>query len=266
MGLFCYAGHGVQSGEHNYLIPLDAPIEEEADLDFEAVPARWVLGRMEAAGNALNVVILDACRNNPFKSRFRSGLRGLTRMEAPTGSLIAYSAGPGEAAVDGDGRNSPYTLALVEALEVPGLKVEEVFTRVRNTVLDRIGNRQTPWEESSLRGDFYFREGASVASAPVPDPQPRPSLDERAKAAFEGAKYVHTIAAYQLVVDQFPGHFYAGLAQAQIDKMRGGETRPARRPDPATVEARLARGPEEIRLIQLGFKSEGHDPQGGFLF
>ena len=236
VGLFFYAGHGVQSGEHNYLVPLDAPIEEEADLEFEAVPARWVLSRMEAAGNALNVVILDACRNNPFKSGFRSGLRGLTRMPAPTGSLIAYSAGPGQAAEDGDGRNSPYTLALAEALEVPGLKVEEVFKRVRNTVLKRVGVQQTPWEESSLRGDFYFRAGASVASAAVPDRQSGQSFDEKAKSAFEAAERVHTIAAYQLVVERFPGHFYAALAQAQIDKMRDGGSRPSAPADAAAVE------------------------------
>ena len=282
VGLFFYAGHGVQSGEHNYLVPLDAPIEEEADLEFEAVPARWVLSRMEMAGNALNMVILDACRNNPFKSGFRSGLRGLTRMPAPTGSLIAYSAGPGQAAKDGDGRNSPYTLALAEALEVPGLKVEEVFKRVRNTVLKRVGAGQTPWEESSLMGDFYFRDGASVASATVPDRQSGPSLDERAKEAFEGAKYVHTISAYRLVVEQFPGHFYAALAQAQIDKMTGGGSGPA---DPATAETvasapdagdQLAEGPagsapedveaslgldrEARRMIQQGLASLGFAP------
>ena len=199
------------------------------------MPARWVLSRMEAAGNALNVVILDACRNNPFRSGFRSGLRGLTRMPAPTGSLIAYSAGPGQAAEDGDGRNSPYTLALAEALEAPGLKVEEVFKRVRNTVRKR-GVQQTPWEESSLMGDFYFRAGASAAASAASDRQSESSLEGRAKAAFEGAKFVHTIAAYRLVVEQFPGHFYAALAQAQIDKMTGGGPRPS---DPAAPGRRF---------------------------
>ena len=275
VGLFFYAGHGVQSGEHNYLVPLDAPIEEEADLEFEAVPARWVLSRMEAAGNALNVVILDACRNNPFKGGFRSGLRGLTRMPAPTGSLIAYSAGPGQAAEDGDGRNSPYTLALAEALEVPGLKVEEVFKRVRNTVLKQVGLGQTPWEESSLRGDFYFRESASTASAhAVPDQQSEPSLDERAKEAFEAAERVHTIAAYRLVVNRFPGHFYAALAQAQIDKMKDGASPPvvpagsvaadtgvsAPDPNPREEESSLGLDRKARRTIQQGLASLGFEP------
>ena len=257
VGLFYFAGHGVQSGEHNYLIPLGAPIEEEADLEFEAVPARWVLGRMEAAGNALNLVILDACRNNPYKSSFRTGSRGLSRMEAPTGSLIAYSAGPGSVAVDGKGRNSPYALALVDAIEVSGLKVEEVFKKVRNSVLEETGEIQTPWEESSLRGDFYFRGGASAASAPEPDTQPRPSLDERAKAAYEAAERIDTIDAYLVVVRQFPGHVYALLAQKHVDKLRGAE---AAGGDPAALEAGLSLSVDEIRLIQMGLKSEGHDP------
>ena len=257
VGLFYFAGHGVQSGEHNYLVPLGAPIEEEADLEFEAVPARWVLGRMEAARNALNVVILDACRNNPYKSSFRTGSRGLSRIDAPTGSLIAYSAGPGSVAVDGKGRNSPYTLALVDALEVSGLKVEEVFKRVRNSVLKETAERQTPWEESSLRGDFYFRGGPSAASVPVLDTQPRPSLDERAKVAYEAAERIHTIAAFALVVEQFSGHLYGKMAQVQIDEMReAGAPRAA----PATVEARLALSADEIRLIQMGLKSAGQDP------
>ena len=257
VGLFYFAGHGVQSGEHNYLIPLGAPIEEEADLEFEAVPARWVLGRMEAAGNALNLVILDACRNNPYKSSFRTGSRGLSRMEAPTGSLIAYSAGPGSVAVDGKGRNSPYALALVDAIEVSGLKAEEVFKRVRNSVLKETGEIQTPWEESSLRGDFYFRGGASAESAPEPGTQPRPSLDERAKAAYEAAERIGTIDAYLVVVRQFSGHVYALLAQEHIDKLRGAEQTWT---DSDTVEAWLSLSVDEIRLIQMGLKSEGHDP------
>ena len=257
VGLFYFAGHGVQSEGHNYLIPLGAPIEEEADLEFEAVPARWVLGRMEAAGNALNLVILDACRNNPYKSSFRTGSRGLSRMEAPTGSLIAYSAGPGSVAVDGTGQNSPYALALKDAIEVSGLKVEEVFKRVRNSVLKETGEIQTPWEESSLRGDFYFRGGASAESVPVPDTQPRPSLDVRAKSAYEAAERIGTIDAYLVVVRQFPGHVYALLAQEHVDKLRGAE--PAG-DYPATVEARLSLSADEVRLIQMGLKSVGHDP------
>ena len=159
VGLFYYAGHGVESGGSNYLIPLGAEVESEMDLASDAVPAQWVLSRMEAAGNRLNMVILDACRNNPYTGRVRGGARGLARMDAPSGSFIAYSAAPGKTATDGDGENSPYALALAAALNEPGLTVENVFKRVRVRVeeeTERTGRKQTPWESSSLKGDFYF--------------------------------------------------------------------------------------------------------------
>ena len=161
VGLFYYAGHGVEADGDNYLIPLGAEVESATDLASDAVPAQWVLSRMEEAGNRLNIVILDACRNNPYEGRVRSGGRGrgLARIDAPSGSYIAYSAAPGQVAADGEGENSPYTLALAAALVEPGLKVEDVFKRVRVRVEDETGRRgrmQTPWESSSLRGDFYF--------------------------------------------------------------------------------------------------------------
>ena len=123
---------------------------------IEAISTADVLSQMDTAGNALNLVILDACRNNPFKGRLRSASRGLARIHAASGSLVAFAAAPGQAAEDGDGENSPYTKALVEAMHVPGLAVEQVFKRVRISVEEQTGRQQTPWEESSLRGDFYF--------------------------------------------------------------------------------------------------------------
>ena len=165
VGLFYFAGHGVQARGRNYLIPIGADIQTEDDLQLEAITAATVLARMETAGNALNLVILDACRNNPFKGRFRSVSRGLTRIRATRGSLIAYSAGPGEVAADGGGAHSPYTSALVEAMQVPGLAVEQMFKRVRIAVEKQTGGAQTPWEESSLRGEFYFVPGTGAPPA-----------------------------------------------------------------------------------------------------
>ena len=155
VGLFYYAGHGVEWGGRNYLIPLGAQIDSAMEFQGDAVPAQWVVSWMEAAGNRLNLLILDACRNNPYGDT-RGSDRGLARMDAPSGSLIAYSAGPGKAANDGEGANSPYTSALAEVLIEPGLKVEDVFKRVRVRVEIKTGGEQTPWENSSLKGDFYF--------------------------------------------------------------------------------------------------------------
>ncbi len=171
-GLFYYSGHGVQSRGVNYLIPLDAPITEESHLAIKAVPAWWVLDQMDDAQNRLNLVVLDACRNNPFKAgrdKNPIGRGGLQVVDAPTGTLIAYAAAPGRVAFDGRGVNSiysPFTQALVEAMELPGLQVEDVLKRVRKTVRTRTENRQQPWWASSLEGRFTFRGQSSDG---VPD-------------------------------------------------------------------------------------------------
>ncbi len=156
VGLFYYAGHGVQANGRNYLIPLGAEIQRESDLDIEALRANAVLSTMDYARNRLNFVIMDACRNNPYARSFRSASRGLARMEAPRGTLVAYATGPGDVAADGKGDNSPYTEALVKAMQEPGVPVEQMFKQVRLLVEKATGSKQTPWEESSLTGDFYF--------------------------------------------------------------------------------------------------------------
>jgi len=127
VGLFFYAGHGLQVDGQNYLVPPAAMIEKESHVAIEAVSAGWVLGEMEFAGNAMNFVILDACRNNPLSRSFRSGTRGLARMDAPRGSIVAYSTGPGEVARDGDGFNSPYSTALAREMKASGVSVERMF-------------------------------------------------------------------------------------------------------------------------------------------
>ena len=167
VGLFYYAGHGVEAKGRNYLIPLGAEIGSELEFQSSAVRAQYVLDWMEHAGNRLNMLILDACRDNPYGGK-RGGKRGLERMDAPSGSLIAYAAGPGKTATDGDGENSPYTLALAQTLVEPGLKVEEVFKRVRIRVEEQTGEDQTPWENTSLKGDFYFVPPREVDEDPGP--------------------------------------------------------------------------------------------------
>ncbi len=156
VALFYYAGHGVQAGGRNFLVPVDAVIRRETDLDIEGVPADWVVEQLEFAKSALNLIILDACRNNPFSHGFRSLQSGLARMNAPTGTLIAYSTAPGDVAADGDGANSPYSKALARAILVPGAPVEQAFKEVRVAVRSATKGAQTPWEASSLTGDFYF--------------------------------------------------------------------------------------------------------------
>ena len=161
VGLFYFAGHGVQVEGRNYLIPVDARIESESDVKYEAVDAGRILGKMEDAENRLNIVILDACRNNPYARAFRSDQSGLARMDAPTGSLVAYSTAPGEVAADGPDRNGIFTKHLIQHMMTPNLSIEHVLKRVRIDVARQTNGRQIPWESSSLMGDFYFNSSPS---------------------------------------------------------------------------------------------------------
>jgi hypothetical protein len=164
VGLFYFAGHGMQVEGRNYLIPVNARIESESDIKYEAVDAGFVLGKMEDANNPLNIVILDACRNNPFSRNFRNPESGLARMDAPTGSLIAYSTAPGSVAADGTERNGIFTKHLIRHLQKPNLTVEQVLKRVRIDVAGETKQRQIPWESSSLMGDFYFKTEKIVST------------------------------------------------------------------------------------------------------
>lgn len=155
-GLFYYAGHGVQSFGNNYLLPVDVALADAADLDLMAVEAQSVLRQMASARNRTNLVILDACRNNPFENVPDLDESGLAEMKAPTGTFLAYATSPGGVALDGDGDNSPFTQALATQIQVPGQPVEQVFKDVRRAVLEQSRGQQTPWDTSSLVSDFVF--------------------------------------------------------------------------------------------------------------
>ncbi len=155
-GLFYFAGHGIQVKGFNYLIPVRAQIYSEEEVEYEGVDVGFVLAQMESAQNQMNIVILDACRNNPYARSYRSTTSGLASINAPTGSLIAYATAPGSTAMDGIGKNGLYTSVLLKQITQKGLKIEEVFKKVRAEVLAGSGGKQVPWESSSLIGDFYF--------------------------------------------------------------------------------------------------------------
>jgi uncharacterized caspase-like protein len=187
VGLFYFAGHAAQVDWRNFMVPvaaqLDAsgkPAELVGQVQQEAVDLADVLKLMGDAGKRLNIVVLDACRDNPFTTKAievsRSLSRstgsapftvgsGLAQTSAPSHTFLAYSTAPGQVASDGDGGNSPYSGALIEALSVPGLKLEDVFKRVRNAVATATAQAQIPWDNSSVFDDFYFRIPASVEAA-----------------------------------------------------------------------------------------------------
>lgn len=156
VGLFYFAGHGIQLKGRNYLIPLQTDVSAADEVEDESIDAGLVLRKMESAGNQVNIVILDACRNNPFARSFRSLEQGLAKMDGPIGSFIAYATAPGSVAADGSGRNGLYTQYLLQALNQPGLSIEQTFKAVRKNVSAETDGKQIPWESSSLTGEFYF--------------------------------------------------------------------------------------------------------------
>ena len=160
VGLFYFAGHGLQVAGRNYMVPVDASIRSETEVEVESVDVATVLVRMDTAKTRLNIVILDACRDNPFGRSFRSTARGLAAIDAPSGTLIAYATAPGRVARDGQGDNGLYTAELLRTMREPGLPIENVFKRVRQAVREVTKGEQVPWEASSMEGEFVFRTGA----------------------------------------------------------------------------------------------------------
>ena len=167
VGLFYYAGHGMQFDGENYLLPTDIDPSTEEDVRYDAVPVGKLLAQMRAADNKMNVVILDACRNNPFSRSFRTFNPGLAQVNAAAGTFISFATAPGQIAADGEGSNGLFTSKLLQHLRTPGLKIEEVFKRTTADVYRASNKRQAPWVQYSVIGDFYFSPGEAVGSSAV---------------------------------------------------------------------------------------------------
>ncbi|NJO15115.1 MAG: caspase family protein [Thioploca sp.] len=157
VGLFYFAGHGVQVKGENYLIPIDANIRKENEVELEAVSLARVLASMENAHNRMNIVIIDACRDSPYERSFRSqGTQGLASPTAAYGTVVAFATAPGSVTADGDSNNGIYTEELLQVMDTPGLKLEEVFKQVLAKVRNRTHGAQVPWYNAAFEGDFYF--------------------------------------------------------------------------------------------------------------
>jgi len=228
----------VQVRDRNYLIPVDADIQREDEVTFSSVDVNLVLEKMESARGRVNLVILDACRNNPFQRSFRSATQGLAAIEAPTGTLIAYATAPGRVASDGAGRNSIYTAHLLEHLRAPGLPVELMFKRVREGVTRETNNAQVPWESSSLQGDFtFFPTTAQAQAAPAPAPLSAAAARDEALAVelafFDSIKASSSIRDYEAYLAQYPQGRFAALARARIQTLTEASGAVASRPSAA---------------------------------
>jgi uncharacterized protein len=222
VALFYYAGHGVQADGENYLVPLAADISDMTEVALNSVSLSDVLKTMARSESRMNIVILDACRDNPFAATTRAIAQGgLAPVVAPSGTLIGYATAPGQVARDGDGDNSPYSAALAANIAQAGQTLEEVFRNARRRVIETTLGRQVPWEHSSLVGEFFFRP----KSAGPEGRDPRLDLTDGAVArlseidAWELIKLSKDPANFKAHMARFPGGLFAELASVRLSKL-----------------------------------------------
>lgn len=259
IAFFFFAGHGIQASGENYLLPVGFPFKSEQDVEKNAVPANMVLRYMEESKNRVNLIVLDACRNNPFIKTRSLKTRGLAPMDAPSGSLVAFSTAPGTEASDGSGRNGLYTQHLMANMKIPGLTIEQLFKRTREGVENEsektMGRKQSPREESSLKGgDMYFVP--PIAKGTVADSS---SVE---LAYWNSISNGNNTADFESYLAQYPQGKFASLAKNRISS---GQTKVAStgRPDaraindeqgsPATLVAMVKPKPGKVYSSSKSF-------------
>lgn len=207
VALVYYAGHGLQVDGENFLVPVDVKLQGEDDVPEQGVKLAYVMGALEAAPSRMRIVILDACRNNPFAVSGEAGGKGLAIVDAPTGSIVAYSTAPGTEAFDGSGRHSPYAAAFMRTVKQPNMPIEQVFKKVRLLVNESTDSKQTPWESSSLTSDFVFFANAAnnAAASAVPAKIAIAELGSRpVQDAYEAAIAEDSVEYYEEFVRLYP--------------------------------------------------------------
>lgn len=220
IAMLYYAGHGVQIDGTNYLIPVDANVQTAGDVVLGAVSASDLLKTLELASAKVNVLVLDACRDNPFKSNTRGVSRGLARVEAPAGSIVAYATAPGQVASDGNGGNSPYAEALAKNLATPGLALESVFRQVRIEVSEKTTGAQVPWEETSLTQEVVLKPATVVQPIQPTQPQVATGTPELESArAYMVAVGSNSIEDYLGFLQKYPVAKEAPLALRNIEML-----------------------------------------------
>lgn len=249
IALFYYAGHGLQVRGRNYLVPVDAQLRSENDIDFEAMPISLVMSAMERLSKT-NLIFLDACRNNPLArnlarsmgTRSASVGNGLARIGSGVGTLVSFSTQPGNVALDGEGRNSPFTAALVEHLGHPGEDISQSLVRVRVDVLRATGGQQIPWENSSLTGKVILKQQQTSTTGGTPDLQIELAYWNSIKDATD-EEY------FESYLSQYPNGKFAAIARLKLQDLKRPETsgkEPAERPEP--VESNPSADPQVSAL------------------
>jgi hypothetical protein len=226
VALVFYAGHGIEVDGQNYLIPVDARLESSDDVDYEALPLNLVMGSLNGA-KKLKLVLLDACRNNPFIAGMKtSGAkraigRGLARVEPSVGTLVGFAAKEGTTASDGDGRNSPYTKALLEHLDEPGLEINLLFRKVRDSVLSQTNGEQEPFTYGSLPGrQLYLKDGSQPAKPVATGAIPSSIKLSEAGQVWVATQATRSVAVLEAFEKSYAGTPYAALARARIEELK----------------------------------------------
>jgi hypothetical protein len=256
VGLFYYAGHGVQVRGQNYLVPVGANPTRETDVDFQMVDTALVMRQMDGAGTKLNIVILDACRNNPFGGRgLRGADGGLAQMRAPEGTLISYATQPGNVARDGANGNSPYTKALADAIRKPGQDIFQTFNAVGLAVKEATAGVQQPWVSSSpIAGSFYFAgpTTGTPAAAP-PSTTSAPTAADEASRAWSVIQNATSIAVVEDFIRQFGKTVYGSLARARLTELKKSQVATATPKPPQADRSLLAGGRYDV--VASGYES-----------
>jgi hypothetical protein len=216
VGMLYYAGHGLQVDWKNYMVPVDAKLQSVKDVPNQTLDVGDVLDAMKAAGSRMNIVILDACRDNPFADK---GAKGLAPVDAPTGTLLAYATAPGNVAEDGTGSNGLYTKHLLSELQKP-VSIESVFKRVRLNVRKESNGRQIPWESTSLEEDFYFQRGAAPQKQEASAVAAKRDADFiEQKAAWDKIKESTNANDFFAFLTQYPNGLLAEIASSKLEKL-----------------------------------------------
>jgi hypothetical protein len=196
VALFFFAGHGMQIGGRNYLTAINTNFDREIDAKYTSLPLEKVIETMEKGSNKTDIIILDACRTNPYERKWRGvDSKGLAPVYAPKGMIIGYATSPGQVAYDGDGHNGAYTDAFLRHVSTPGITIEDLFKRVRNTLSSSTRGRQISWEHTSLMGDFYFNYSfateelvAEYGENAIADAYYQPTSGDKAREIIGGLK------------------------------------------------------------------------------
>ncbi|MEI8102435.1 MAG: caspase domain-containing protein [Chlorobium sp.] len=215
VALFYYAGHGMQVKGENYLLPVNANIKSESEVRVKSVEAELLFAKLGGAKNAVNIVILDACRNNPFGRSVRSAGSGLAQVTAPSGTLVAFSTAPGQVAEDGTSGNSVYTRELAHAIKMPGLRIEDVFKKARVSVDSATRGKQMPWENTSLKGNFTFVGNETTNSSVAVFNQGANAESE----AWQIIKYSSDPSDYKDFLDKFPNGSFNNTAKIKLRQL-----------------------------------------------